>query len=138
MQCARAADGSSWLIYITDGRTIRIDVGKVSGANVRAWWYSPRDGRTYAAEGKPANRPFQTLKTRDVVAFDPPGEPGENNDWVLVLDDERKLYPAPGAAFSQAAARLPRAGTNRDWPALSNEQAEQREVCSTCSKEPKR
>jgi len=64
-------------IYTYNGRKMNIAMGKIHGKQVRATWYSPRDGSkkeigTYANEG-----------TRE---FDPPGEKQNGNDWVLILD----------------------------------------------------
>jgi hypothetical protein len=53
---------------------------------VRAWWFDPRDGKaTLLGE----------LSNEGERAFTPP-DPGEALDWVLVLDDAARGYPAPG------------------------------------------
>lgn len=98
VQAARAADNSYWMIYITSGQTIKVRMDKLSGTQARAWWYNPRDGKVYTADNHASKRPFTTSVTTGEKAFDPPGEPGEGNDWVLVLDDARRSYPAPGKA----------------------------------------
>jgi hypothetical protein len=53
---------------------------------VQAWWFNPRDG---TAEKLGV---FPNTGTR---AFTP-ASLGEATDWVLVLDDAAKNYPAPG------------------------------------------
>jgi hypothetical protein len=54
---------------------------------VKAWWFNPRDGSANAI-GE-----FSNEGEREFV----PPAPGEALDWVLVLDDASKSYPAPGA-----------------------------------------
>jgi hypothetical protein len=54
---------------------------------VRAWWFDPRTGAAesigeFAREGE--------------KEFTPP-QLGELLDWVLVLDDAARGFPAPGA-----------------------------------------
>jgi hypothetical protein len=56
------------------------------GKAIRAWWYDPRTGVAKAI-GR-----FPKTATRE---FKPPSS-GENNDWVLVLDDAARKFPAPG------------------------------------------
>ena len=64
-------------IYTYTGRDIPVALGKLAGSNIKAAWYSPRDGKTTAIGSFP-NKGTQT--------FDPPGTPADGNDWVLVLD----------------------------------------------------
>lgn len=65
------------MIYTYTGRNIPVVMGKISGAKVKASWYKPADG-TITEIGEFANSGTQE--------FDPPGEPTNGNDWVLVLD----------------------------------------------------
>ena len=64
--------------YSYTGRAFTIRLGAISGRQVKARWYSPRDG-SWTAAGTVANRGQRR--------FVPPGEPRPGNDWVLVLDD---------------------------------------------------
>jgi len=63
--------------YTYTGRTFSINMGKITGAKVKALWYSPRDGK-YSSIG--------TFANKGVQSFDPPGERKDGNDWVLVLE----------------------------------------------------
>jgi hypothetical protein len=63
--------------YTYTGRKFSMNMGKISGAKVKASWYSPRDGK-YTAIG--------TFANKGVQSFDPPGEQKDGNDWVLVLE----------------------------------------------------
>lgn len=79
---ARATNGSFGMIYVPTARTFTVDMSRFSGQQVQAWWYSPRDGRatnagTYAASGSRTFTPVDTY------------------DWVLVIDDIARGFPAP-------------------------------------------
>lgn len=74
-----ASRGKSYAFaYSYTGRPFTIRLGAISGREVKARWYSPRDG-SWTSAGSFANRGRQRL--------DPPGETKPGNDWVLVLDD---------------------------------------------------
>lgn len=63
-------------IYTYTGRNIPVNMGKIAGKRVAAWWYSPRVGSwTYIGA-------FDNSGTQE---FNPPGEKRNGNDWVLVL-----------------------------------------------------
>ena len=64
--------------YTYTGRPFTLKLGAIAGSRVKAQWYSPRDGKL---------TPIATFANRGVRRFDPPGEAGPGNDWVLVLDD---------------------------------------------------
>ncbi|MEX2300046.1 MAG: glycoside hydrolase family 140 protein [Bryobacterales bacterium] len=85
-----ATRGESYAFaYSYSGGPFRVKMGVISGEQVRAWWYDPRDGSAREA-GVFANRGERQ--------FDPPGDPSPGNDWVLVLDDAAAGFSAPGAA----------------------------------------
>jgi len=86
--CAtRDEAGSYAMVYAPVGRTFRVRMNKVTGAKVKAWWFNPRDGSA-AVVGEFPNTGEREFRTP---------APGESLDWVLVLDDVAKNYPAPGA-----------------------------------------
>jgi hypothetical protein len=82
----RDANGSYAMVYAPVGRTFKVRMGKITGTKVKAWWFNPRTG-TAEAIGE-----FPNTGER---AFSPP-QPGEQLDWVLVLDDAAKKFPVPG------------------------------------------
>ena len=84
VQAARAVDGSFVIAYLTFGNPVTIDMTKVSASKARAQWYDPRDGSWQNIGEYPNTR---TQK------FAPPTQ-GEQNDWVLVLEDPGKNYPS--------------------------------------------
>lgn len=82
----RDASGSYAMVYAPVGRTFKVRMDKITGAKVKAWWFNPRTG-TAEAIGE-----FPNTGER---AFTPP-QLGEQLDWILVLDDAAKHFPAPG------------------------------------------
>jgi hypothetical protein len=90
----RASDGSYVMVYSTMGKPFTIDLTALSGTRVNAWWYSPRDGRCYNEQFQQTARPFEIVNTHQPHNFTPPTS-GLNQDWVLVLDDAERKFPAP-------------------------------------------
>jgi hypothetical protein len=66
-------------IYTYNGKTIALNLGKIRGDKITATWFNPRDG---------SETVIGTFPNSGVKEFDPPGEPADGNDWVLVLDSE--------------------------------------------------
>jgi WD40 repeat protein len=91
----RDSSGSCAMVYAPIGRAIRVRMDRIGGERVRAWWFNPRDGR--------ATEIGEFSHTGERV-FVPP-DPGEQLDWVLVLDDDAKKYPPPGRAESVPTIR---------------------------------
>lgn len=78
------------MVYSHYGDTIEVKLGPdvLSGVEIKAWWFKPTDG-TSSLIGQ-----YPNLGTR---TFDPPGNTDRGNDWILVIDDASKGWPAPGA-----------------------------------------
>ncbi len=81
--------GDHLMVYASSGDEFRVQMGRISGAQAKAWWYDPRTGEATA---------LGVFDNRGVRDFDPPGGQGRGNDWVLVLDDAEKNYPPPGGS----------------------------------------
>lgn len=74
-----ASRGKSYAFaYTYTGRPFTLKLGATAGKQIKAQWYSPRDG---------AFTPAGSFANRGTRRFDPPGEAKPGNDWVLVLDD---------------------------------------------------
>jgi hypothetical protein len=82
----RDAEGRYAMVYAPVGRAFKVHMDKIAGARVVAWWFNPRDGKAQRI-GEFSNR-----GEREFV----PPDPGEQLDWVLVLDDAARHFPAPG------------------------------------------
>ncbi len=65
------------LVYTPTGRALDIQLGKLSGARVKAAWFDPRTGQSTA---------LGEFEKSERHVFDPPGEEQPGNDWVLVLE----------------------------------------------------
>jgi len=82
---ATRGDGYAF-IYSAQGRKFTVNLGKISGQQLKAWWFNPRTGT--AAE-------IATIANTGTSEFRCPSE-GFGSDWVLVLDDAAKNFSAPG------------------------------------------
>jgi hypothetical protein len=65
------------MLYNYTGRKIDAAMGKIKGPKVKASWYDPRTGDFLD---------LSEYENTGIIAFDPPGEEGNGNDWVLVLE----------------------------------------------------
>jgi hypothetical protein len=82
-------------VYIPTGNGITIKLGIISGKQIKAWWYDPRTGES---------RVIGEFENTGERSFDVPGmsaeldwlRTGRGCDWVLVIDDVSKNFPAPG------------------------------------------
>lgn len=82
-----ATRGDGYLfVYSAQGRRFTANLGKISGDRVKGYWYSPRTGTSLEIE---------TIPNQGTHEFVPPSE-GFGSDWVLVLDDVNRQFPAPG------------------------------------------
>ncbi len=91
----RDASGSYAMVYAPVGRTFKVRMDKITGPKAVAWWFNPRNGE--------ADR-IGEFSNQGQRAFSPP-EPGENLDWVLVLDDLAAGYPSPGTKQGEPAGK---------------------------------
>ncbi len=83
----QATRGKDYLfVYAAQGNTIQVQMGKISGKELAAYWYNPRNG-----EVKEIGR----MPKKATMEFVPPTS-GYGQDWVLVVDDAATKYPLPG------------------------------------------
>lgn len=64
------------LVYTYNGRNFKINMGKIAGEKVNAYWYNPRNGNKQL---------LGAFNNTGVIEFDSPGEKKDGNDWVLIL-----------------------------------------------------
>jgi hypothetical protein len=84
---ARARDGSYLLAYTPLGRPLRLRLDNIRGDTGRAYWYDPRTGDLQS---------LGEVATAGERTFDPPGDEGRGNDWVLVVDSDAPFANPPG------------------------------------------
>ncbi len=65
------------LLYTFTGRDIEVNMGQIEGEQLKTSWFDPRTGETMDSG---------VVENQGVQSFDPPGEPNDGNDWVLVLE----------------------------------------------------
>ncbi len=82
----RDRDGRYAMIYAPVGRAFRVNLDKLSGKQLIAWWFNPRTG---------GNTLIGTFPRQGTRSFSPP-DSGELLDWILVLDDAAAKFPPPG------------------------------------------
>lgn len=87
IRAARGANGSYAFIYLPVPKPVTVNLERLSGKNLRAWWFNPRNGQAQRI-GEFARRGEKT--------FTPPGSDSREEDWVLVLDEVGKRYRKPG------------------------------------------
>ncbi|MDO5571192.1 MAG: glycoside hydrolase family 140 protein [Bacteroidales bacterium] len=74
-------------VYVPVGRRFEINLTEaLSDKNLVAWWYNPRNG-----EAKKIGK----FKNEGNLSFISP-TPGENLDWILVVDNASSRYKVPG------------------------------------------
>jgi len=82
----RDSEGSYAMIYAPAGRHFRIRTENLTGSQFKAWWFNPRTGESTL---------IGHIDRWEELAFRHP-DAGEMIDWVLVLDDASRNFPAPG------------------------------------------
>jgi hypothetical protein len=82
----QATRGKDYIfIYSAQGKDFTVNTAKISGKELVAHWYNPKNGEVKAA-GKFTKKPQ--------LPFTPPTS-GYGHDWVLILDDASKNYGVP-------------------------------------------
>lgn len=84
LQATRDSEGTYAFIYSPGPLDFTVDLEKLSGETLNAWWYNPRTGLVQEAG---------TLSRSGQYKF---STPKVGPDWVLVLDDASKGYSRPG------------------------------------------
>ncbi len=88
----RDSNGSYAMVYAPVGRSFKVRMDKITGTKVKAWWFNPRDGKATAIGT------FTNSGEREFIS----PNPGEDIDWVLVLDDAAKNFPRPGKSMTSS------------------------------------
>ena len=83
IQATRGEDYA--FVYTVAGKPFTVNMGRISGQTIKTVWLNPRTGET---------KDSKTWANRGQQKFTPPST-GYGQDWVLILDDAAKNYPAP-------------------------------------------
>jgi hypothetical protein len=85
IQVTRDSNDRFAMIYVpAPNKTFSVDLTRISGSTAKAWWYNPRNGNASL---------IGSYSTNQIKEFT---TPSSGTDWVLVIDDKSKGYPAPG------------------------------------------
>jgi hypothetical protein len=87
----RDTEGTYAMVYAPIGRSFEVRMDCIQRGPVNAWWYDPRTGEA---------KSFGTFSNTGTLRFLSP-DPGEDRDWILVLDDASRHYPPPGQKLSR-------------------------------------
>lgn len=89
----RAIMGNGYVfVYTSQGYKVDVKLDELPWDQSQAWWFNPRYGKATRIEEIPDS---------DHHIFDPPANSGEDNDWVLVIDDADKAYIEPGKVWKE-------------------------------------
>ncbi|HEX2326746.1 MAG TPA: putative collagen-binding domain-containing protein, partial [Chloroflexota bacterium] len=80
-----ARPGRAYLVYMTAGQDVSLDLSHVSSGTLRGEWWDPRSGEVHPAFDRPrfeARRRWGAASVREPVAFAPPDY---QHDWALYL-----------------------------------------------------
>lgn len=84
----QATRGKDYIfVYSSFGKKFTVNTSLISGSNFQTYWYNPRNGKA---------QPADKVAKKGRQEFTPPTN-GYGHDWVLVIDDASRNYPAPGA-----------------------------------------
>jgi hypothetical protein len=84
----QATRGKDYIfVYTAQGRNFSVSTESITGKDLVAQWYNPRNG-----EVKTAGR----FSKKGRLEFEPPSS-GYGHDWVLIIDDASRNYKSPGS-----------------------------------------
>jgi hypothetical protein len=89
VQATADADGSYAFVYLPRPLPVTVDLIRLAGSRISAWWYDPVTGEASL---------IGQFGRANGLTFTPPGH---RPDWVLVLDDASRGYGPPGGAAAQ-------------------------------------
>ena len=81
----RDTDGTYLMVYAPVGRRFEVNTTLIRGSRLTGWWYNPRNGKS---------QKIGRVEKGERVSFISP-TPGEEQDWVLIVDDASKKYKCP-------------------------------------------
>ena len=91
LQATRGAKGDYAMIYSANGRDISLKMDRLAAPRMNAFWFNPRNGKWRVKDSditdrKPFVKNIPSGPEAPMREFDPPGNPSDGNDWVLVLE----------------------------------------------------
>ena len=88
----RGGNGEWAMVYSANGRDISLDLTRLYSGKMDAYWFNPRNGMWRVID-KEFNKPTPFLTGLITGSgnhvFEAPGVPGPDNDWVLILKNQK-------------------------------------------------
>lgn len=88
------------IVYSGNGRDILLHREAFLDQEYETFWYNPRTGTWNVTENDRdvvRKTPFESFNyfqsDEDILSFDPPGSPKDDNDWILLLEIKVKSKP---------------------------------------------
>jgi hypothetical protein len=81
---AISSDHNLMIAYLPIGHAITVQLSRMAGKTLRAWWFNPSTGKAILIGT------FLSSGSREFL-------PASNKDWLLVIDNESKHFLRPGA-----------------------------------------
>lgn len=78
-------DGTYLMVYVPAGRKFLVNTAVIKADRLTGWWFNPRNGKSIR---------IRNIEKGERVEFVSP-DPGEQLDWVLIIDDAGKGYKKP-------------------------------------------
>ncbi len=96
-EAVRGTRGNGYVfVYLARGGTVKVVLDHFQCAQVRAWWFDPRNGSA---------TDLGICPKASYLEFCAPGR-GRQQDWVLVLDDAACGHPIPGTPIHSEDRKL--------------------------------
>jgi hypothetical protein len=70
------------LVYSSEGKSFTLNTSKISGKEIIAYWYNPRNGES---------KEIGKFNKKSQQEFSPPSS-GYGQDWILIVDDAAKNF----------------------------------------------
>ena len=93
---SRTTNNRCILAYTASGRPIKLHLEKLAKLPLFAWWFNSRTGNWHTGETETVTRrhfaaDISSGPGTPIGEFDPPGESGPRQDWVLLLSASEDL-----------------------------------------------
>lgn len=90
IQATRSRKGDYAMVYTANGRNITLNMDRLAAPRMNAFWFNPRNGKWQVKDDeftdrKPFAENIPSGPTTPTRKFNPPGNPTDGSDWVLIL-----------------------------------------------------
>jgi hypothetical protein len=90
LQATCGSKGDYAMVYSANGRNICLKMNRLAAPLMNAFWFNPRNGKWRIkdrdlTDQRPFVKNIHSGPGAPIREFDPPGNVGNGNDWVLVL-----------------------------------------------------